>query len=334
MKKIVYIGNNLPSSNPTTLGLLSTLLTEGGFEVVIYSAKKNKLLRLLAMCFGILKHRNADYLLIDTYSTINFYYALIISQLARLLSIPYIPILHGGNLPARLKQYPRFSKFIFKNAYLNVAPSNYLLKEFQQEGFKTVFLPNAIAIENYAFKERTKLEPTVLWVRAFDKIYNPVMAIKVLYELKKTHSNAVLCMIGPDKDGSLNKVKAMAKQYGLLDSVEFTGMLSKEIWIEKSKEFDIFMNTTTIDNTPISVIEAMALGLPVVSTNVGGIPYLIQHGENGILVENNHALQMAEAIEELLSNAKKVNEITTKARILVEEFDVAIVKQQWVNLLK
>jgi len=334
MKKIVYIGNNVPASNPTTLLQLSALLTAAGFEVAIYSAKKNKVFRLLTMCFGVIKHRNADYLLIDTYSTINFYYALIVAQLARLFSIPYIPILHGGNLPNRLKQYPWFSALIFKNAYINVAPSNYLLKAFQQKGFKTAFLSNAIAIEKYAYKKRTNLTPSLLWVRAFDKIYNPVMAIKVLYELKKTHSNAVLCMIGPDKDGSLKEVKELAKQYGVLDSVEFTGRLSKEIWIEKSKEFDIFINTTTIDNTPVSVIEAMALGLPVVSTNVGGIPYLIQHGKNGILVENYKVLQMAEAIEELVLDAEKGNEITTNARKMVEEFDTAFVKQQWINLLK
>lgn len=334
MKKIVYIGNNVPASNPTTLVQLSTLLKEASFKVVIYSAKKSKILRLLHMCAGVCKNRDATYILIDTYSTANFYFAVIVSQLARVLKIAYIPILHGGNLPARLKQSPLFSKCIFKNAYLNIAPSNYLLKAFQHKRFKTAFIPNSIAIEKYAYKERTKIQPKLLWVRAFDKIYNPVMAIKVLFELKKRHSNAILCMIGPDKDGSLKEVKAVAKQHGVLDSVEFTGKLSKEIWIEKSKQFDIFINTTTIDNTPVSVIEAMALGLPVVSTNVGGISYLIQHGENGMLVENNNALQMAEAIEELLRNAKKVNEIITNASILVEESDTEIVKQQWVNLLK
>ena len=334
MKKILYIGNNLSTSNPTTLQQLSEILKASGFVVAIYSSKKNKVLRLLAMCFGVLKYRNADYLLVDTYSTTNFLYALIVSQLARFLSIPYIPILHGGNLPTRLQQHPWFSKLIFKNAYLNIAPSNYLLKEFQQKGFKTTFIPNAIAIEKYVYKERENLQPSLLWVRAFDKIYNPVMAIKVLYELKKTHSNAVLCMIGPDKDGSLKEVIEIAKQYGVLDSVEFAGMLSKEIWIDRSKEYAIFINTTSIDNTPVSVIEAMALGLPVVSTNVGGLPYLIEDLVNGILVENNNVVQMVEAIEELLQNAEKVNKITINAREMVEEFDRILVKQQWINLLK
>jgi glycosyltransferase involved in cell wall biosynthesis len=334
MRKIVYVGNNLPAKNPTTLVQLSALLGESGFNVTIYSTKKNKLLRLFAMCNGVLKHRNADYLLIDTYSTTNFLYALIVSQLARLLSIKYIPILHGGNLPIRLQQNPWLSRLIFVNSYVNVAPSKYLLNKFKKRNFNTVFIPNVIAIEKYAFEERVKLQPKVLWVRAFDKIYNPLMAIKVLILLKLKYPKAKLCMVGPDKDGSMEQAKELAEQKGVLDSVEFTGILTKKAWITKAEEFDIFINTTTVDNIPVSVIEAMALGLPVVSTNVGGMPYLITDSVDGILVESNNAVMMKGEIIELLNNVDKVKKITKNARKKAEKFDAVFVKQQWINLLK
>ncbi len=334
MRKIVYVGNNLPAKNPTTLVQLSALLGESGFNVTIYSTKKNKLLRLFAMCNGVLKHRNADYLLIDTYSTTNFLYALIVSQLARLLSIKYIPILHGGNLPIRLQQNPWLSRLIFVNSYVNVAPSKYLLNKFKKRNFNTVFIPNVIAIEKYAFEERVKLQPKVLWVRAFDKIYNPLMAIKVLILLKLKYPKAKLCMVGPDKDGSMEQAKELAEQKGVLDSVEFTGILTKKAWITKAEEFDIFINTTTVDNIPVSVIEAMALGLPVVSTNVGGMPYLITDSVDGILVESNNAVMMKGEIIKLLKNVDKVKKITENARKEAEKFDAVFVKQQWINLLK
>ncbi|MFT4856308.1 MAG: glycosyltransferase involved in cell wall biosynthesis [Algoriphagus sp.] len=334
MRKIVYVGNNLPAKNPTTLVQLSALLGESGFNVTIYSTKKNKLLRLFAMCNGVLKHRNADYLLIDTYSTTNFLYALIVSQLARLLSIKYIPILHGGNLPIRLQQNPWLSRLIFVNSYVNVAPSKYLLNKFKKRNFNTVFIPNVIAIEKYAFEERVKLQPKVLWVRAFDKIYNPLMAIKVLILLKLKYPKAKLCMVGPDKDGSMEQAKELAEQKGVLNSVEFTGILTKKAWITKAEEFDIFINTTTVDNIPVSVIEAMALGLPVVSTNVGGMPYLITDSVDGILVESNNAVMMKGEIIELLNNVDKVKKITKNARKKAEKFDAVFVKQQWINLLK
>ncbi|WP_298368929.1 glycosyltransferase family 4 protein [uncultured Lutibacter sp.] len=334
MKKIVYIGNNLSGKNPTTLIQLSAMLEELGFKTFIYSNKKNKLSRLIAMCLGVLKHRTSNYLLIDTYSTTNFYYALLVSQLARLLSIPYIPILHGGNLPHRLKVHPKLCNLIFNYAYVNVAPSNYLFSNFKKASFNVQFIPNAISLNNYKFKERYKIEPKLLWVRAFDKIYNPKLAVEVLALLKKQYPNAKLCMVGPDKDGSMEEVKSLAKKLNIINSLEITGLLSKEAWIEKSKDFDIFINTTTIDNTPVSVIEAMALGLPVVSTNVGGIPYLIKNNENGFLVENRNVPEMADKVLEILKCPNKAYANAQNARKLSESFDVQLVQKQWSNLLK
>ena len=333
MKKLIYIGNNLKAKNPTTMVLLSALFSGMDFKVSIYSNKENKVLRLIDMCFGVLKHKNSDYLLIDTYSTSNFYYAVITSQLARIFNLKYIPILHGGNLPKRLNRSPFLSNLLFTHSKVNIAPSNYLLEKFQQKGFHTQFIPNAIVIKNYSFNLRTIVVPKILWVRAFDKMYNPEMALKVLVTLKKTHPNASLCMVGPDKDGSLAQTKRATIKYGIQDAVEFTGLLDKKTWIERSKEFTIFINTTTVDNTPVSVIEAMALGLPVVSTNVGGIPYLINNGIEGVLVENDNEVAMAQAIVKLLENPIEAQMMTKNARMVVEGFDVAIVKQQWHKLL-
>lgn len=333
LKKLLYIGNNLKNTTPTSIILLSRMLGELGYEVYTYSKINNKLFRLFDMCFGVLKHRKADFVLVDTYSTLNFYYAFIISQLARILKIKYIPILRGGNLPFRLVQNPKLCELIFKNAFINVALSNYLLENFKRNDFKTIFIPNIINIKNYNFKERIIVEPKLLWVRAFDTIYNPEMAIKVLSVLKKTHPNASLCMVGPDKDGSLEQSKSTALKYGVQDAVEFTGLLDKKTWIERSKEFSIFINTTTVDNTPVSVLEAMALGLPVVSTNVGGIPYLINNSVNGVLVENNNELEMANAIVKLIEDPIETLTMSKNARKLVEGFDVEVVKKEWRKLL-
>ena len=123
------------------------------------------------------------------------------------------------------------------------------------------------------------------------------MAVDVLALLQKKYPTAKLCMIGPDKDGSLNKAKLLAKKRTIEDDIEFTGRLTKKQWNEKSRKFDVFINTTTIDNLPVSVIEAMALGLPVVSTNVGGIPFLIRNEENGFFI----GLYLAEGSSHIVS---------------------------------
>ena len=144
-------------------------------------------------------------------------------------------------------------------------------------------IPNSIDISLYPFLKRSKPKHKILWVRAFDKIYNPKLALETLELLIADFPDAELCMIGPDKDGSLNELSDLARKNSL--PVTFRGKMSKVEWIDISKDFDVFLNTTNFDNTPVSLIEAMALGLPVVSTNVGGIPYLIEDQCNGVLVE-------------------------------------------------
>lgn len=336
MNKILYIGNNLTKKTKynSTLTTLSNLLKSEGFQVIISSEKKNKFFRLLAMCWAVIKNSNkVDFILIDTFSTTNFYYAYCTSQLARIFKTPYVPILHGGNLPNRLKKSPKMSKMIFSNAKINVAPSNYLKHAFELEGYKTTLIPNIIEINQYKFKERNNVSPKLLWVRAFDKTYNPLMAIKVLYELKKDFSEAKLCMIGPEKDETLELTKQLVNDLNLHDSVEITGVLPKEEWHKKSENFDIFINTTDFDNTPVSLIEAMALGLPIVSTNVGGIPFLIEDGKDGVLVEKDDVDGMVSVIKTYLENPVVANEISKKARQKAEKFDWVNIKQLWYKLL-
>ncbi len=337
MKRIVYIGNNLTKKTTynSTMITLSELLVHQGYSVTVSSDKSNKILRLFDMCLCVLKNRNkVDVILIDTFSTLNFYYAFIISQLARLISINYIPILHGGNLPARLDSSNFMSGLIFKNSYKNISPSIYLQQEFSNRGFRSEYIPNSIHIKEYDFKERQHLSPKILWVRAFDKTYNPLLAVKVLNLVKKQFENAKLCMVGPTKDGTFEEVQLLVDKLNLTENIKFTGVLKKEDWHKLSADYDIFINTTTIDNMPVSVIEAMALGLPIISTNVGGIPYLIKNKENGILVSANDEQEMANAIINILNNPDEANRLSLSARLFSEQFDIEKIKVQWYNLLK
>lgn len=334
-KKILYIGNNLSkrTNYATSMDVLSFFLEKENYKIYKSSSYRNKVLRLFDMCFNIIILRNQiDYILIDTFSTSNYYYAFITSQIARFFKIKYIFILRGGNLPSRLDKSKTISRLMFNNSYKNVAPSNYLKTEFNNRNYSTIFIPNILNINNYLFKKRANIRPKLLWVRAFKQLYNPQMAIEVLSILKENFSKAKLCMVGPFTDLSYNETKELVKKHGLENCVEFTGVLSKEKWISKSKEYDIFINTTNFDNTPVSVMEAMALGLTIISTNAGGMPYLINDGHDGVLVNKNDSQKMAKEIIDLI---KKNNQnLAINARKKVKNFDWTVVRNQWNSILK
>lgn len=335
MKNVLYIGNNLNSktSNVSGIQTLGPLLESEGFTLFYASSKFNKVLRLLDMLWNCLKlSKKADVVLIDTYSTQNFYYALLVSQLCRFLKLKYIPILHGGNLTSRLKSHPRWSRLVFKNAKYNVSPSLYLKTAFENAGYDNIIhIPNSIVIDDYSYINRVYDVPNLLWVRSFSEIYNPKLAVHVLNKLKEDYPEARLCMVGPDADGSQREVINLAEHLKL--NVEFTGKLEKKEWIKLSENYNMFLNTTNFDNTPVSVIEAMALGLPVVSTNVGGMPYLIANDKDGILVEPNHIENMSSAVLSIMKNTEKRNKIVEGARKKVMNFAWDRVKSLWIKAL-
>lgn len=336
MKRVLYIGNKLSAHGytPTSIETLGSFFADEGYSMVYASAQKNPLIRFLDMGWTVFKNRTeVDYVIIDTYSTFSFWYAFMVSQLCRLFAIKYIPILHGGNLPHRLDRNPVACKMLFHHSYKNVAPSGYLMDAFQKRNFPhLLFIPNTIHLGEYPYlAEREVSVPKLLWVRSFASLYHPKMAVDVLKGLQKHYPEAALCMVGPEKDGSLAETKVYANEQGV--AVTFTGRLSRAAWVTLSKEYNVFINTTNFDNTPVSVLEAMCLGLPVVSTAVGGIPFLLKDKETALLTPAGDVDAMVAAVQTYIEDAKLRSEIITHSRHYVEGFDWERVKLKWHAIL-
>jgi glycosyltransferase involved in cell wall biosynthesis len=335
-KTILYVGNFLSvhGMNPNFNVFLVAKLKEE-YKVIVASNKKNKFARLGNMLSALfLKRKEVDVIIIDVFSTTAFYFALGVALMANKLNIPYITILHGGNLPLRLKRNPNMCKAIFANAIHNISPSLYLENIFSKNNYSVSYIPNFINIDQYKFIQRSILSAKIIWVRSMHKIYNPVLAVKVLKVLRDKNINAQLCMVGPDKDGSLQDVVDMASILGVSEHLTLTGKLSLSDWTKLSENYDIFINTTNFDNHPVSLIEAMALGFPIISTDVGGIPYLIENNKNGLLVPFNDENAMAAEIMVLLNDNAKASNLSLKARYSAEKFDWKEVKQKWYNVIE
>jgi glycosyltransferase involved in cell wall biosynthesis len=283
----------------------------------------------------VLQNHKTKYLLIDTYSSQAFWFAITTALLARLFKLPYIPVLHGGDLPKRKKRSPVILRYFLKGAAHVVCPSGYL--QFEMNDFYPrdyVLIPNFIDLKNYPlYPKSAGMGIRLLWVRSFHEIYNPCLAIDLLELLSERGLDAYLAMVGPDKDGSLEKTKKYAEEKGVLHRVRFTRGLSNEEWIEFSKDYNIFINTTDVDNTPVSVMEAMALGFPVISTNVGGLPFLIDSGVDGILVNMGNAESFADQITCLGNDSVLFETLARNARQKAEAFDWLQVGEKWLALL-
>jgi glycosyltransferase involved in cell wall biosynthesis len=134
-------------------------------------------------------------------------------------------------------------------------------------------------------------------------------------------------MVGPDKgDGSLTACKNKAENLGIGEAVTFVGAVPKSdvpAWLDKG---DIFINTTTVDNTPVSVLEALAQGCCVVSTNVGGMPYLLENGSTGLLVPSNDVTAMSDA---MLANPETAAALSKSGSTFASKCDYPLILDHW-----
>jgi glycosyltransferase involved in cell wall biosynthesis len=196
-------------------------------------------------------------------------------------------------------------------------------------------LPNAIDISLYNFRPRSHPNPRLVWMRAFHRTYNPVLVPRVIHRLLDRFPDIRLEMIGPDKgDGSLADTQLEVERLSLSAHIRIVGKIAKAdvpAWLARG---DVFVNSTNVDNTPVSVIEAMACGLCVVSTNVGGLPYLLSHDENAALVPPNDADAMASAVARILSEPAYSARLSANARATAERFDWAPVLKEWDRMLE
>ena len=335
-KKILYIGNKLTKhgKNPTGVEFIGKMLSNS-FEVYSFSNKLNPISRFIDIVLKTIKFApRVDFVLIDCYSRSYFYIVVAVAFLSKAFRTKYIPILHGGELANRVKKNPILGKFVFGGSFMNVAPSNYLYSKFEEMNFKVLSIPNVLPIEKYNFKLRENYGPKLLFVRSFHEIYNPQLAVNVLAELIKRYDDVELCMVGPDTDGTKNICENLAIDLGIQDRVKFTGKLAKHEWISLSEKYDLFINPTNFDNTPVSVMEAMALGLAIVSTNATGLPYLLKHENVALLSPVKDVSAMVNSVVRYVENQDFTKKIVNNAREQVEKYDENIVLSQWETLLK
>ena len=314
---------------PNPAEVLAPRLRREGYQCMLTSSVRNRYLRLADIVQTLIRRRSCiDVVCLQTYSGPSIVVELVVGVLSRLLGHKVLMVLHGGNMPAFMRRHPVLSKRALSFAHLIVTPSHYLAHAIEQYGFTARVIPNMVDLHLYPFRQRRQLRPRLLWMRTFHPIYNPEMAIDVLHHVRRAYPDATLTMAGQEK-GSVEAVRQRVIQLGLQDHVRFAGFLNRELKQAEFAGHDIFLNTNRVDNMPVSVVEAGAFGLPIVATEVGGIPFLLRTGQDALLVPDENVEAMSAAVQRLLADADLAEKLSLAGRHLAEECDWSQVKMQW-----
>lgn len=316
-------------------GGLAERLRAREWQVLVSSRKNHRIFRLADMLKTVLSARaHYELAMVEVYSGTAFLWAELVCLALRYLRKPYVLALHGGNLPAFSQRHPARVCSLLRRAAAVTCPSKYLSEGLRHCGVAVQVVPNPLDIERYPFTERRVPRPNIVWLRAFHEIYNPCLALRIVAHLRETFPEVQMAMAGPDKgDGSLQRTRHLARELNVADRVNFLGVVTKKDVPDILNKADLFINTTNFDNTPVSVIEAMACGLCIVSTNVGGMPYLLQNESEGLLVQRDDSLSMADAIRRLLNDSGLAQRLSRQARLKAQQFDWSVILPIWECLL-
>jgi glycosyltransferase involved in cell wall biosynthesis len=311
---------------------LSGLFRAAGYPVVAVSTSTSRFVRLAEIAGTLLtRGRGLDVLIVHTYGGRSFVVEDTASAIGSAWGVPVVFLLHGGALPEFVARHPRWARRVFGRAAMIVAPSPYLARTATGLGLRSRVIPNVIEAGRYPSRERRVLRPRLFWMRTFDPDYNPFMALEVLRRVRERHPDAALVMGGEDK-GMRSEVMARAKELGLSEALELPGFLDLSGKIRCGEACDIFLNTSHYDNMPVAVVEAAAMGLPVVSTAVGGVPDLLTDGETGLLIPDGDAAAMSAAVLRLLAEPELAGRLSRNGRNLALRSDWAAVRGQWEDL--
>ena len=328
----LFVGNIL-SKHRGTLGPSEKIAELLGkqYNIRTVSDKPGKMGRLFDITKVCLTH-NYNVLIADTYSGTAFNIARIASFIGKLRGKKVVLVLRGGKLPEFYSINAASVNRVFKRAHKILAPSLYLSDYFEQKGFNVEYLPDFINLDQFYDYGVQRKQFSLLWIRAFNAIYNPWLAVKTLYLLQKQFPETTLTMIGPD-GGLLNETKKLAEELSVLNKIKFIGKVDNKQLPEFYCSHSVFLNTTSYESFGLAVMEAAACGIPIVSTSVGELPFLWKHNEEIMLCKPNDENAMTENVIRLFSQPDKAAAIALQANKKSARFGWKNVKPKWEKIM-
>jgi len=249
--------------------------------------------------------------------------------IARLRGIPAVVNYRGGEAESFLSGAAAVVRFSIQRAAALVAPSGFLQQVFGRFGMHARIVPNIIDLAKFHPGETQSGEIHIVLARNLEPIYDIASGLRAMAQLLRRHPGARMSVAGSGPERA--DLERLAQELGIADQVRFTGRLDSVEMAALYRSATLSLNTALADNMPNSVLEALACGLPVVSTEVGGVPFLVRHGETALLVRPGNAEGMAEAMARLIEDNDLRNTLIRNGHDYMQAFTWEQVGPQWLD---
>jgi glycosyltransferase involved in cell wall biosynthesis len=245
---------------------------------------------------------------------------------------PVIVHFHGGEAREYLARSFAWVKLSLARASSLIVPSGFLQQVFSECGLASAVIPNAIDLDQFYPSSPAESRPTftVVITRNLEPIYGLDTAIRAIAIAREQIPNIKLKIAGSGHQR--RELERLVDTLDLGRCITFLGRLESKEVVALYHCADAMLNPSTVDNMPISVLEAMACGVPVVSTDVGGVPYIVRDGKTAVLVAPGNEQEMAEAIISLCNNQVLRTSLAENGRREVSKYGWPTVRPQWLAL--
>ena len=242
---------------------------------------------------------------------------------------PVIVNYRGGHADAFLASAPGHVRRSLASAAARVTPSTYLERVFARHGLQAQVIPNIVDLSRFVRSARRNFgdAPHLLVARHLEPIYDIPTALRALCGIRARFAGATMTVAGVGPE--LASLQALAAELGLAQAVHFAGRIDNAQMPALYARSDLALNPSSVDNMPNSVLEAFASGVPVVSTDAGGVPDLVSTGVTGLLVPVGDDRAMTQAVCRLLADGALADRLVQAAHQEVQRFGWPRVGQQW-----
>jgi len=246
---------------------------------------------------------------------------------AHLRRVPVVVNYRGGDAERFFARSFDKIRSTLTRASAVVAPSQFLASTFEHYGIEVRVVPNIIDLARFAQRPRTPIVPHLIVTRNLEALYDVGTAIRAFSLVRKKYPDARLTLAGSGPARA--ELQALAAHLGIADSITFSGSLENSHIPSLYASASLMLNPSTVDNMPISILEAWASGVPVVSTNVGGVPFLVDNGRNALLVDPRQPEAMADAALRVLDSPELATSLAEAGRSSAEQFAWPNVRAAW-----